>query len=327
MVMPEPIEVFTDRILNPTKSGEAITTIGTFDGVHLGHQEILHRLAANGGEKRVRTVVTFEPHPQNIMRKRHGLLPTISNPEEKIRLLKLGGVDRVLILRFTDQLANVSAERFLEAILLKKLNSTKLIIGYNHSFGKNREGTREFLEKVQPKYGFELEVVGPHYIQGETVSSTKIRRALGEGDITKANTLLGRPYFLTGTVVPGRAMGRKLSFPTANIQLTYEGKLIPKFGVYTVAVGIANEVYPGMLNIGTRPTFGEGNVTIEVHLINFEGDIYDKSINLIFLERLRGEQRFETPEDLIEQIKKDQIESERIYSTLSVDKLAQELTL
>ncbi len=322
--MSELIEVYRDENFCPEKSGSSVTTVGTFDGVHLGHQEILERLAATD-QGRLRTVVTFEPHPQTAMQHRPGVMPNLSNPVEKIRWLRAGGAERVFILRFTEELAQLSAEEFLEKILLDRLNSSKLIVGYNHSFGKDRKGNSEFLEQAKGKYGFDLEVVGPYYVGGEIVSSTKVRRSLGEGDVEKARQFLGRPYYLTGTVVAGRGIGREMKFPTANLQLTHQGKLIPKMGVYSVAVGVDNQVYPGMLNIGTRPTFGEGEITIEVHLIDYSGKLYGKTISLLFITRLREEKRFNSAVELIEQIKNDQTECLAIFQSQPPDQFSADL--
>ncbi len=307
------IQVFADEIFRGDKSSPAVVTVGTFDGVHLGHQEILRRLCAESSRDCLRTVVTFEPHPQSVMRHRPGVMPILSNTPEKIRLLRVCGVDRVFILKFDDALAELSAEEFLTGILLKELKAVKLVVGYNHSFGKDRRGDSRFLESVKEKYGFDLEIVGPHSVNGETVSSTRIRKSLDAGDVGKAARMLGRPYNLSGTVVPGRGVGRELQFPTANLKLLYPEKLIPKVGVYAVAVRVGKEILPGMLNIGTRPTFGAGEVTIEVHLIDFEGELYDRIVTLLFLERLRDEARFETPRDLVAQMERDRQRSLEVF--------------
>lgn len=306
-------QVYADEIFRSDGSRPGIVTVGTFDGVHLGHQEILKRLMNSGTPQHIKTVVTFEPHPQSVMHHRPGIMPTLTNTPEKVRLLRIHGVDRVFILKFDSVLANLSAEEFLTQILLKKLHATKLVVGYNHSFGKDRQGDSDYLKSVHRQYGFELEIVSPHQVGEEAISSTKIRKLLDAGNVEKASQMLGRPYNLSGTVITGRGVGRELRFPTANLKLLYPEKLIPKVGVYAVAVRVEDKVLPGMLNIGVRPTFGAGEVTIEVHLIDFDGDLYDKIITLLFLKRLRDEKRYDHPEELIRQMQRDREESLKAF--------------
>ena len=315
------VQIYADENFRPDKSGPAISTVGTFDGVHLGHRKILERLTTADSDHRVRTVVTFEPHPQNVMRHRPGLVPIITSTPEKVHLLKACGVDRILILRFTKELSQLPAEEFLTEILLKRLGTTKLVVGYNHAFGRGREGNCEYLKRVKDRFGFELEVVGPHYVDRETVSSSKIRRALEAGDLERASRFLGRPYCLDGVVIPGKGRGHDLRFPTANLKRVHNRKLIPRGGVYAVAVGADGQIHPGMLNIGTCPTFTQGNrrtskkkdISIEVHLINYKGNLYDKTINMLFLKRLRDEKRFGSAQELGAQMGKDQRRSLEIY--------------
>lgn len=315
------VQIYADENFRPDKSGPAISTVGTFDGVHLGHRKILERLTTADSDHRVRTVVTFEPHPQNVMRHRPGLVPIITSTPEKVRLLKACGVDRVLILHFTRELSLLPAEEFLTQILLKRLSTTKLVVGYNHAFGRGREGNCEYLERVKDRFGFELEIVGPHYVAGETVSSSKIRRALKAGDLEKASRFLGRPYCLDGIVIPGKRMGHDLQFPTANLKRIHNRKLVPKGGVYTVAVGADGQIHPGMLNIGTCPTFSQSDkgaskkkdISIEVHLINYKGNLYDKTINILFLKRLREEKRFSSAQELGAQMEEDRRRSLGVY--------------
>lgn len=313
--MSDLIQLYADEIFEPAKSGPAVTTVGTYDGVHLGHQKILERLNRGGSEGLVKTVVTFEPHPQNVMRKRPGLVPIISGVQQKMRLLRAANVDRVLILRFTRELAQLSAEGFLTRILLDRLKTRKLVVGYNHAFGEGRKGTIDYLNEVKEQFGFNLEVVGPYIIDGENVSSSKIRHALEEGDVEKARRFLGRPYCLSGTVVSGEGRGRKLRFPTANLEPVPKNRVIPKVGVYAVAVELDKEVYPGMMNVGTRPTFGKGDMTVEVHLSNFNGDLYGKRINTQILKRLREETRYDSVQDLIDQLDKDHENSLQVFRT------------
>jgi riboflavin kinase/FMN adenylyltransferase len=240
-------------------------------------------------------------------------MPSLSSTPEKIRLLQSHGIDRVYVLKFDTALANLSAEEFLTEILLNRLRSVRLVVGYNHSFGKDRQGNSEFLERIKSKYGFDVKVVGPYHVNGDSVSSSKIRKSLDAGDVERAARFLGRPYDLCGTVIPGRGVGKELHFPTANLQLVYPERLIPKVGVYAVAVRLDHKTFPGMLNIGMRPTFGTGDVTIEVHLIDFDDDLYDEIITLLFLKHLRDEEKFKSPEALIRQLEKDREESLNIF--------------
>lgn len=302
----DPIEVHHDGICGPRSTGLSVVTVGSFDGVHLGHQEILKRLNAAAGESLMRTVVTFEPHPQSIIKRGGQAVPVLMTAEEKTRCLCEFGVDRIYTLRFNLHLASLSAETFVREILLNRLQAQRLVIGYNHSFGRNREGNFEFLEKNKLRFGYDLEVVGPYYLDGEIISSTKIRRALETGNLDRANRYLGKPYALEGKVVSGKGRGRELGFPTANLEPTHPQKLVPGSGVYAAAVVVEAKQYPGMLSIGTRPTFGESDRTIEVHLIGFRGDLYDRTIRLLFLQKLRDEIRYDNVQDLIAQMRADQ---------------------
>ncbi len=307
------IEVHHDGICGPRTSGISVVTVGSFDGVHLGHQEILKRLNAAAGDSAVRTVVTFEPHPQSVIRRGGQAVPVLMTAEEKTRCLCEFGVDRIYTLRFNPHLASLSAEEFVREILLRRLQAKRLVIGYNHSFGRNREGNFEFLEKNKQRFGYELEVVGPFYLEGEIISSTKIRRALEAGRLDLANRYLGRPYALEGKVIAGKGRGRELGFPTANLEPVHPQKMVPGMGVYAVAVTVENARHPGMLSIGTRPTFGETERTIEVHLIGYSGDLYDRTIQVHFLQKLRDEIRYDDVAGLIIQMRLDQENSLAAY--------------
>ncbi len=311
--MPDLIRVHADEACIPPATGPAVVTVGTFDGVHRGHQEILRRMNSAARKNEVRTVVTFEPHPQSVIRREGHSVRILTDTREKVRLLCAGGISRTYILQFDQHLAGISAEDFVQQILLKRLQTTRLVVGYNHSFGHNREGNFKFLEKHKKRFGFELEVVGPYYLGDEVVSSTKIRRALEGGDVERATLYLGRPYALSGKVIHGVGRGRKLEVPTANLELANPSKLIPKIGVYAVEVAIGAVPYPGMLAIGTRPTFNESQLTVEVHLIDFQGDLYDQSLEVRFLKWLRDEERYASTEELRTQMGKDRQASLRAY--------------
>ena len=261
----------------------------------------------------VRTVVTFEPHPQSVIRREGRSVAILTETPEKIRLLCAGGISRTYILQFDQHLAGISAEDFVQEILLKRLQTTRLVVGYNHSFGHNREGNFEFLEKNRARFGFDLEVVGPYYLGGEIVSSTKIRRALEAGEAELALLYLGRPYALSGKVVRGAGRGRSMDVPTANLQVRNPAKLVPKIGVYAVQVAFESAAYPGMLSIGTRPTFHEDRLTVEVHLIGFQGDLYDQTLEVRFLKWLRGEERYAGAQELKKQMNLDREASLTAY--------------
>ncbi len=320
--MPVPIKVHTDEICGTHHSGPAVVTVGTFDGVHVGHRAILQRLDAAAQGEQMRTVVTFDPHPQAVIRREGKSISVLSDAHEKTELLCAYGVDRTYTLVFDHHLAQLSAEEFVQEILLNRLHTSRLVVGYNHSFGRNREGNFEFLEKNLGRFGFELEVVGPYYLQGEIVSSTKIRRLLEAGDIEKANLFLGRPYALAGKVVAGAGRGRSLGFPTANLESTSREKLIPHMGVYAVAVRHENQLHPGMLSIGVRPTFGSGAATIEVHLINFDNDLYGQVLQVHFLARLRDEERYRNAQELQRQMSKDREKSLQVFQKYNSSNLA-----
>ncbi|MFH1861890.1 MAG: bifunctional riboflavin kinase/FAD synthetase [bacterium] len=310
-------EVYRDIAFSENVAGDATTTVGTFDGVHLGHRKILEHLGIDAKSQRIRTVVTFEPHPQTVTHSHAGSLAILTNTDEKIQLLRSGGADRIFILKFDRKLAQLPAEDFVKSILIKRLRTKRLVVGYNHSFGRGRAGNLEFLEAHRKRFEFELEVVAPFYLQGESVSSTKIRQLLLSGDVERARHFLDRPYALSGVVITGFGMGHQINYPTANLKLTSPEKLVPLRGVYAVAVELERDYFPGMLNIGTRPTFGEGETTIEVHLINFVGDLYGKTIRMLFLKRLRDEKRYSSAADLQGQLLRDRQESLNHYREFS----------
>jgi riboflavin kinase/FMN adenylyltransferase len=313
------IKIHTDKHCRPDKTGPAAVTVGTFDGVHRGHQQILTALSAS--PSLARTVVTFEPHPQSVIRKGGEGVPLLTSTDEKMRVLCRYGVDRVCILQFNEALAQLSAEEFVQEILLKRLQASRLVIGYNHSFGRGREGNFEFLHANRERFGIELEVVGPFYLNGEVISSTKVRHALDAGDVETAGRYLGRPYTLSGRVVHGDGRGRQIGFPTANLFINHPDKLIPPLAVYAVAVEALGKIWPGALAIGTRPTFGGSNRTVEVHLIGFDGDLYDQTIELQFLKRLRGEERYPGVEELTQQMRRDVEESGVVYEVWKMGEL------
>lgn len=296
-------------------TNKTIVTIGTFDGVHLGHQKVLTKLKNAAIEREAESVLlTFFPHPRMVLQQDLDikLLNTI---EEKKELISSFGIDNLIIHPFDAKFSRLTAEDFVKTILVNQLNLCKIIIGYDHRFGRNRTATIEDLIAFGEKYNFEVEQITAKEIDEISISSTKIRTALLEGDIKTANTFLGYKYNLTGAVIEGKKIGRTINFPTANIKVSENYKLIPKNGVYVVSANIDNDEYFGMMNIGTNPTISEGNQSIEVHLFDFNKSIYDKEIKISFLERIRDERKFDSLEDLKIQLEKDK--------TLSIEKIEQ----
>ncbi|MBP0902661.1 bifunctional riboflavin kinase/FAD synthetase [Mariniflexile gromovii] len=288
------------RSMEPT-----IVTIGTFDGVHVGHQKIVKRLINIGKQTHLKSVIlTFFPHPRMVLQKDSNI-KLINTINERGAILEALGLDFLLIKKFTKAFSRLSAEDFVKKILVDKLNAKKVIIGYDHRFGRNRNADINDLKKFGDLYGFEVEEISAQDINDVSVSSTKIRKALEDGDIDKANAYLGYPFMLTGNVVKGKALGRQIDYPTANIQIDEDYKLIPKHGAYIVRSVINNEVVFGMMNIGFNPTVEGQEETIEVHFFNFNRNIYNKTIQIDLLHRLRDEQKFESVEALKDQLLKD----------------------
>lgn len=285
---------------------EPVVTIGTFDGVHLGHQKILHRLleicATTGGET---VLVTFWPHPRMVLNPDNHQIKLLSSRDEKHRLLAKFGINHLISIPFSEKFAATSSEEFIQQILIEKIGTRKLIIGYDHRFGKGREGGFEYLQANQSRFGFELEEIPREDIDQIGISSTKIRHALEAGDLATASSFLGRPYELTGQVVRGNQLGRKIGFPTANLHINEPHKLIPRDGAYVVSVLYKNYEYPGMLNIGNRPTLPGAEKTVEAHLIGFSGDLYNEQLEIHFHSYLREERKFANLEELTAQLNHD----------------------
>ncbi len=282
-----------------------IVTIGTFDGVHIGHQKIINRLISIGNESHLKSVIlTFFPHPRMVLQKDSGI-KLINTIEERRTILENLGLDYLLIKKFTKAFSRLSAEDFVKQILVDKLKAKKVIIGYDHRFGRNRNANINDLKIFGDKYGFEVEEISAQDLNDVSVSSTKIRKALNEGDITKANAYLGYSFMLTGKVVKGKALGRQIDYPTANISITEDYKLIPKHGAYIVSSVIEKKMIYGMMNIGYNPTVDGDEETIEVHFFNFNKNIYRKTIQIDLLHRLRDEKKFDSVDALKAQLLKD----------------------
>ena len=287
----------------------AVVTSGTFDGVHVGHQKILKRLTnlakATGGQS---VVLTFWPHPRFILKPNDDSLKLLSTLEEKTKILSELGIDYVVKIPFTKEFSQMSSEVFIQSILVEKLKTKKLVIGYDHRFGKNREGGFDYLKENETKLGFEVEEIPRQDIDDVGVSSTKIRNALLEMDIETANAYLGRHYTIKGEVMKGIQVGRAIGFPTANIKIPEPYKLIPNDGVYAVRIDYNNQTFDGMLNIGMRPTVEGRERTIEVNIFDFDGDLYGQSLNVKFIKSVRTEKKFEDITALQKQLEKDKKE-------------------
>ncbi|NMH88932.1 bifunctional riboflavin kinase/FAD synthetase [Flavivirga algicola] len=282
-----------------------VVTIGTFDGVHIGHQKIVNRLISTGRANGLKSVIlTFFPHPRMVLQKDFNI-KLINTIDERRDILDGLGLDYLLIKEFTLEFSRLRAEDFVKQILVDKLNAKKVIIGYDHRFGRNRNANIDDLKKFGEAYGFEVEEISAQDINDVAVSSTKIRKALKEGDIIKANAFLGYNFTISGTVTKGKGLGRQLNFPTANIKVKETYKLIPKQGSYIVKATVNKLLIYGMMNIGINPTVNGKKETIEVHFFNFNNDIYGEAIQIELLNRIRDEEKFESIEDLKAQLKKD----------------------
>jgi riboflavin kinase/FMN adenylyltransferase len=285
---------------------ETYVTIGTFDGVHFGHQKIIEKLVKEAKKANKKSVVlTFFPHPRMVLQK-DASLKLLNTIEERATLLEKTDLDYLIIHPFSKDFSRMSALEFVRDILVKQLNISKLIIGYDHHFGKNREGNITQLSEYSHLYGFKVEEIPAQDIDSVSVSSTKVRRALAAGNLKTANHYLGYNFMLTGTVVNGKKLGGKIGYPTANIDVKETYKLIPKTGVYVVKSSIGRKTVFGMMNIGNRPTINGNHQTIEIHFFDFNKDLYHKNLTIELLYFLRDEQKFDTIEFLVHQLKKDE---------------------
>lgn len=285
---------------------KTILTLGTFDGVHIGHKKILERITQNTENGKYESLVlTFFPHPRMVLQEKSEikLLNTIN---EKTKLLEATGIENLIVHPFDESFSRLTAEEFVHTILVDKFQIQKIIIGHDHRFGRNRTANIDDLIAFGKEYGFEVEQISAQEIQDVSVSSTKIRNALKEGNMTLANEYLGYDYFLNGTIVKGKQLGRTIGFPTANIHIEEDYKLIPKIGVYVVKAVVNEETVFGMMNIGFNPTVNGDRQTIEVHLFDFDKDIYDQNIEVSLLHYIREEQKFGSVDALKAQLHQDQ---------------------
>lgn len=298
-----------------------IVTTGTFDGVHLGHQKLISRLKDVAREENGETVLlTFSPHPRMVLFPDDNELKLLNSLPEKIELLEKYGVDHLIIYPFTKEFSRLTSIEFVRNILVNSIQTKRLVIGYNHHFGRNREGSFEHLKEYGPLYGFEVEEIPAKDIDHIQISSTKIRNALLIGDVKTATNYLGHEYTLTGTVVKGKQLGRTIGYPTANLLINDQYKLIPGDGVYAVKIKHNNNYYGGMLNIGNNPTVEGKGKSIEVNIFDFDKVIYGDEATIYFIERLRDEVKFKNLDDLKEQLAKDKEESLKLIDATILHK-------
>jgi len=292
-----------------------VVTIGTFDGVHVGHKAILDRLVQTAKKENLDSVLlTFFPHPRMVLQKNSDL-KLINTLSEKKELLKKTGLDHLIIHPFTKQFSRLTALEYVRDILVNKLKAKKVIIGYDHRFGRNRTADINDLKEFGNTYGFTVEEISAQELDKVTVSSTKIRKALEAGDISTANEYLDYQFMISGTVVEGKAIGRTMDYPTANLNPTEDYKLIPKNGVYVVEATINNKQVFGITSIGTNPTVGGTKKTIETHFLDFDQNLYNQHLQIKFITHIRDEETFDGVETLKEAIKQDEIFARNFLKT------------
>lgn len=295
-----------------------VLTLGTFDGIHLGHHQIISAVVKKAKQNNMRSfVLTFEPHPRKVLSKDNKVY-LLSSLEDKIEILNKLGIENLLVIEFTKEFSQQSAEQFIIDYLVNGIGLSEIVIGYDHHFGKGRGGNADTLISIGDEHGFKTSVIQSYYLEDKVVSSTKIRDALSEGDVLSAANMLGRYYRFSGTVVGGDKRGRALGYPTANIDLDVKEKLLPLIGIYAVRVNLHNQVYNGLLSIGRRPTFYEdGAVVSEVYIYNFDQQIYGEKISIDLVDRLRGEEKFNSTDELVTQMDKDKEKGIKILNALN----------
>ncbi len=291
---------------------ETVVTVGTFDGVHRGHWTVLQEIRRRAAETGRRSVlVTFDPHPLRIVRPEHAPA-LLTTPVEKKEILAESGLDYAVFISFTEALSRYEPRRFVEEILVGRLAVKELVIGYDHGFGKDRSGDAGTLREIGAELGFDVDVVPPVETTGDAVSSTRIRKAVEAGRLDEATACLGRPYSLRGIVVKGDGRGRHLGFPTANLAVGDSDKLIPPPGIYAVRAALRSGTHMGALHLGPRPTFRGSPPTIELHVLDFEGDLYGEEVRVDFVQRLRGVLPFDSVAALVDQMRHDVDEARAI---------------
>ncbi len=304
----EDIEEFCHKLSRP------VVTVGTFDGVHRGHMSVLSTVQTRAQElKRESIALSFEPHPQTVLNPKTAS-PILTTKEEKLEIIEKIGIHTFVILSFTRDFSLLSPKDFVERILLSRLGVGRFIIGHDHGFGRGRSGDIDMLEQLGQELGFEVEVVPPQIVDGDRISSTRIRKLISSGNMRLAANFLGRNYSFSGEVVKGESRGKQLGFPTANIRIGDPWKLIPPDGVYAVWTEVSGRRYKGVMNVGYRPSFGGKEHVVEVHIIGFESDLYGRTLKVEVLEKIRDEMKFGSADQLAKQIEKDKEKGEEILN-------------
>jgi riboflavin kinase / FMN adenylyltransferase len=282
----------------------AATTVGTFDGVHLGHVKIIDSLKELSQKDNLKsTLITFDPHPRVVLQQTPPFkTKLLTKIDERLELLQNQGLDQVIIAKFSRQFSELSYKEFMKNILVEKVNTKVLVVGYDHGFGKDRSGNFDEMSKISKEFNFDVVRETAITINEQTVSSSKIRELIDNGNVKDAASMLGRKYTVNGVVIKGEGRGKKLNFPTANLQITNDYKLFPKEGVYAVDCVIHDKIYRGMSNIGIKPTFGGVQKTIEINILDFDDDIYGEKIEVQFIQRMRDEKKFKNVNELIKQL-------------------------
>ena len=296
------MRIIKNNITKIPKSDFNIATIGSFDGIHIGHKKILQTLTKIAKKNNGKSIlITFWPHPRYVLKKNNDF-KLLTSLDEKIKLFEKNKIDILYIVDFSLKFSKVSANKFIENILLEKLKINCLLIGYNNNFGRNREGNIRYLEENKKKFDIDIISIPKQSVDKISISSTKIREYLNNGKISSANRLLGRKYSINGKIVRGNGIGRKINFPTANIEIDEPKKLLPKSGVYAVEVILNRKIYLGMLNIGYNPTIKNEKKSIEVNIFEFSEDIYNNKISINFIRRIRNEKKFKNLNELKKQL-------------------------
>ena len=308
------VEVGFEQIRRDPSS---VVTIGTFDGVHLGHLAIIRYLLERTTERDgISTLVTFYPHPREVIQGRP--VPVLTTIEERAAILEKIGLDRFVVIPFTKEFSRLPAEDFVADVLVNKVGVREVVIGYDHGFGHERKGNGSLLREMGPRLGFEVDVIPVQVVDSHVVSSSEIRRSIERGDVETAAALLGRRYSMIGKVVAGDGRGRTIGFPTANLEIAHPQKIIPADGVYAVLVEIEDDVlHPGMMNIGVRPTVDGTTRKLEVHLIDFEEDLYGRELRVEFVGHMRPERKFASLEELTKQLSQDRLRCKAMLEIIS----------